>query len=139
MDPTIETRKPYPLVIEERARDTPDRVYSIIPRTTDLQDGYRNLTYAEVAGAVDKLSWWLDEHLGKASNFETFAYMGANDHRYSFLYFAAMKTGRQVSITWTHFYAFLMSLDTTSTIFKLQRSTTQSYKANRLPGFARIT
>jgi hypothetical protein len=90
-------RKPYPTIVEERAHETPDREYSVIPRTTTLDDGYTNFTYAQLARAVDKMCWWLDENLGKASNFETLAYIGATDQRYTFLYFATYKTRRQVN------------------------------------------
>jgi acyl-CoA synthetase (AMP-forming)/AMP-acid ligase II len=88
--------KPYPTLVEERAHDTPDRAFAIIPKTAALEDGYTNLTYAQLERGMDKMSWWLDEQLGSATNFETFAYIGASDHRYTLLCLAATKTGRQV-------------------------------------------
>jgi hypothetical protein len=89
--------KPYPIVVEERAQEDPDRLYSIIPKTTKIDDGYTNFTYSQLVKAVDKISWWLDEKLGSSANLETFAYMGPSDHRYTILFLAATKTRRQVS------------------------------------------
>jgi acyl-CoA synthetase (AMP-forming)/AMP-acid ligase II len=90
--------KPYPTLIEERSRDTPDRIYAIIPKSTDVQDGYKDFTYKQLAKAVDKMSWWLDQSLGKSVDLDTVAYMGANDLRYTFLYIAAVKTRRKVTL-----------------------------------------
>jgi hypothetical protein len=95
--PPLQNRKPYPVLVEERVREDPNRTYSIIPKTTSLEDGYVNFTYQQLARAVNKMSWWLDQQLGKAVNFEIFSYIGLNDHRYTILYIAAAKTGRQVT------------------------------------------
>jgi hypothetical protein len=89
--------KPYPTVIEERASDTPDRIYAIIPNSDSLQDGYRNFRYNQLAKAIDKMSWWLDQKLGKSVDLDTLAYVGASDLRYLFLYVAAIKTRRKVN------------------------------------------
>jgi hypothetical protein len=59
--------------------------------------GYKNFTYGQLARAVDRMSWWLDQELGPALNFPTFAYLGASDHRYTILWLAASKTRRQVA------------------------------------------
>jgi hypothetical protein len=59
--------------------------------------GARTLTFAEVARAVDRLCWWLDGELGRAEKFDTFAYWGVSDVRYTFVVIAAAKTQRQVS------------------------------------------
>jgi hypothetical protein len=90
-------REPYPTLVAERALATPDRVYSVIPKTDSLDDGYKNFTHGQLARAVDRMSWWLDQELGPALNFPTFAYLGASDHRYTILWLAASKTRRQVA------------------------------------------
>lgn len=91
----INIRKPYPLMVQDRAKDTPDRTFAIIPKTDSIEDGYMNLTYSQLDRAVNKMSWWLETQLGKSKNFDTIAYMGTSDHRYTFLYLAVMKTRRQ--------------------------------------------
>lgn len=92
----IKDRKSYAVWVDERARDTPERPYAIIPRSKKLDDGYVNFNYAQLAKAVDRMSWWLDQKLGKAVNLDVIAYIGDNDLRYGLLYFAALKTRRQV-------------------------------------------
>jgi hypothetical protein len=92
-----EDRKPFPTWVEERAAATPERVFALIPKTDIVKDGYREFTYRELARAVDKLSWFLDQELSTpAVDFDTIAYIGASDLRYTILYIAVQKTRRQV-------------------------------------------
>ena len=93
----LKNRITYPVLIRERARTDPSKAYAIIPKTDSLEDGYRELTYGMLARAMNKASWWLDREIG-VNSFEcdTFGYIGANDHRYTFLYLAAYNTKRQV-------------------------------------------
>jgi hypothetical protein len=59
---------------------------------------YRNFTYKQLAKAVDKMSWWLEQKLGESVNLVILAYMGTSDLRYLFLYVAAIKTQRKVEL-----------------------------------------
>lgn len=94
----IET--PYPKFIAQIAATNPERAYACIPKTQDILDGYRDFTYPELCRAVDRMSFWLDEQLGKAKDGElpTFSYLGVNDLRYVFVYLAAMNTRRKVLV-----------------------------------------
>jgi acyl-CoA synthetase (AMP-forming)/AMP-acid ligase II len=87
-----------PTLIDEIAKSTPNRVYASIPKDdTDLSQGFKNITYADFAQAIDFLSWWLDETLGKADGtFPTFAYFGPRDLGYCIVVVAAAKVGRKV-------------------------------------------
>jgi acyl-coenzyme A synthetase/AMP-(fatty) acid ligase len=87
-----------PTLIDEIAVSTPTRVYASIPKDdTDLSQGFKSITYADLARAVDSLSWWLDETLGKADGtFPTFAYFGPRDLGYCIVVVAAAKVGRKV-------------------------------------------
>ncbi|KAG9238968.1 hypothetical protein BJ875DRAFT_275589 [Amylocarpus encephaloides] len=89
-------RTPFPVLIDHVAKDSPDRTFAIVPRTRDLEDGYQDFTYGELSKAVDRMSWWLDCQLGKATTLETVAYLGVGDLRYTFLYYAALKTRRML-------------------------------------------
>lgn len=89
-------RKPFLTLIDQRAAEDPRTVFAIIPRTETVNDGYRDFTYGELSGAVNRLSWWLDRELGSSANFETIAYIGIPDLRYAFLFAAASKTRRRV-------------------------------------------
>ncbi|KAG9666459.1 acetyl-CoA synthetase-like protein, partial [Aureobasidium melanogenum] len=87
-----------PTLIDDIATTTPNRVYASVPRDdTDISKGFKDITYAELARAVDALSWWLDETLGKADGtFSTFAYFGPRDLGYAIVVVAAAKVGRKV-------------------------------------------
>ncbi|KAG9662024.1 acetyl-CoA synthetase-like protein, partial [Aureobasidium melanogenum] len=87
-----------PTLIDEIATTTPNRVYASVPRDDgDMSKGFKDVTYAEFARAIDALSWWLDETLGKADGtFPTFAYFGRRDLAYAIVVVAAAKVGRKV-------------------------------------------
>ena len=96
-------------LIDARASETPDRVYAVQPISPyDLSDGYREVSYKQLARAVNRAAWWLDEIMAPsaekgglelgANKVPTFTYLGPNDIRWAFLSFAAFKTKRQVRI-----------------------------------------
>ena len=117
-------RRLLPQVLDQIADAEPSRVYARYACANALEDWdtngtnpYRSLTFADVAKAVDRVAWWLDENLGsrtgeanghengaqnlnwlERNEFETFAYSGADDLRYAFLLMAAIKTGRKVCV-----------------------------------------
>ncbi|KAF9631838.1 AMP-binding enzyme [Lasiodiplodia theobromae] len=112
--------------IEETAQAFPNRTYASIPNSaTDISQGYRDLTWAEFASAIDRTAYWLDEHLpqppsSSASSSDgsprsstptnsdedestagrncpqTFTYFGPRDLRYILFLSAALKTGRRM-------------------------------------------
>lgn len=83
-----------PTLIDQRARDTPDREWAVIPKTESLKDGYRSMTYAQLANGINKVAWWLDQHLPLIGKFDTVLYEGPNDVRWLFMVFATQKTKR---------------------------------------------
>lgn len=87
-----------PPFIDRRASETPDRVWAVIPKTENLRDGYRNVTYAQFANGINKVAWWLDNHLPRLGEFDTVFYDGPNDVRWLFIMFAIQKTKRQLLI-----------------------------------------
>ena len=50
-------------VVEELARDDPKGHWVTIPRDPDLQKGWRDLTYRELADSVNGLAAWVDAEL----------------------------------------------------------------------------
>ncbi|KAK8095735.1 AMP-binding enzyme [Apiospora kogelbergensis] len=104
-------------LLEAKARDVPDSIYCQLLEPDWREKGPRDVTYAQVARAVDALSWWLDEHLGPSKDFAAFVYHGESDFRYALLIMAAQKTQRKVVIPQvgrlTH-EALLSILDNTS-------------------------
>ncbi|KAL0262336.1 hypothetical protein SLS55_003782 [Diplodia seriata] len=126
VDPAIPYgRRLIATTIDEIARASPDRTYASIPKSgTDLTLGFRDITYAELAAAVDRTAYWLDEHLPPSSRSasssvaslpsadsknsnedgsteekdarQTFTYFGPRDLRYILFLVAAMKTDRRM-------------------------------------------
>jgi len=64
----------------------------------DYGTGWIDLNFEQLAKAVNWTSWYIEERLGKATNLEVIAYMGAKDVRYSIFTTASIKTGRAVSM-----------------------------------------
>lgn len=83
-------------VVDELAHSDPTRIFATIPFSSDLSQGFRDVTMLEMARAVDHFAWWLDEHIGRSTNFETLSYMGVPDLRYAAVFLAAVKCGYKV-------------------------------------------
>lgn len=93
-------------VVEYNAEYYPTRIYATFPRNGELENGFQDLNFRDLANAVNRAAWWLDSLLGpKNEGFETFAYIGAKDIRYAILALAAIKTGRKASFDF--FYILL--------------------------------
>ena len=86
-----------PQMIDERAESNPQGSVWSVPKSPNLADGFRDISYSQVAQAINKVAWWIDEHIGKSTTFEKLAYIGPPDLRYSILTVAAQKTGHTVS------------------------------------------
>lgn len=94
----------WSVVLAERAQATPARVFCEMARddwrARAGHDAARPVSYAQMARAVDRASWWLDEVMGGGDDDDaaTFVYVGPNDLRYVIALVAAQKTGRQMVI-----------------------------------------
>jgi acyl-coenzyme A synthetase/AMP-(fatty) acid ligase len=88
-----------PVVIDELSEREPEKIFAIIPRTLDLDDGFANVTYRDFANAINRMAEWLEEKMGRSSSFETLAYMGPFDIGYFVMLLAACKVGFKVSNT----------------------------------------
>ena len=131
-------RKPYPAQIDDRAIHTPDRTYAIIAKSNDLNDGYQDFTYKQLARAIHRMSWWLDHTLGKSADFDTLGYIGASDLRYTILYVAALKTHRQVCIPFFLQLVQLYLMELLGTLPFIQQfytRSTESCQSNEMSSF----
>ncbi len=88
-----------PQLIDERAKSDPHDPCWSVRRSSNLSDGFRDISYGQVARAINRVSWWIEQNVGKSTTFETLAYMGPPDLRYAVLTVAAQKTGHVVSHT----------------------------------------
>lgn len=84
-------------LIDERAASNHARPFFSLPNSSDPADGFRDISYAEFANAVNRCARWILENIGRSSSFETLVYIGPPDLRYQILVMAAVKTGHVVS------------------------------------------
>ena len=90
-------RRLLPHLIDERARNNHSRPYASIPVSKEPKDGFRDISYAQFANAINRCARWLLDHVGKSGSFDTLAYMGPQDLRYQMIVISAIKTGHVVS------------------------------------------
>jgi acyl-coenzyme A synthetase/AMP-(fatty) acid ligase len=83
--------------VDEIADKSPEKTFACISLTSNVKDGYRDVTFGDFARAVDRTAWWLEGLVGKSRTFETLAYIGPSDLRYFILMLAAPKVGYKVS------------------------------------------
>jgi hypothetical protein len=84
------------MVVDEIARRQPDLLYASVPQTTNISDGFKGVTFSDIATATDHVANWIDRAFGRSSNFDTIAYMGIGDLRYVVVFLAAVKCGYKV-------------------------------------------
>lgn len=82
-----------PSVVDELAQSTPERVLYSLAKTKNPADGFEDITALNFAKAVDCLSWYIEENLGRGHSFPTLTYMGPQDLLYGILVLASIKTG----------------------------------------------
>ncbi|ESZ98652.1 hypothetical protein SBOR_0890 [Sclerotinia borealis F-4128] len=82
-----------PQILEEEARNDPQRVVAMVAKMSDLSMGFDQLTAGQFLHAVDFTAHWIDSHIVSSSSAETFAFIGVQDFRYPIMEIAAMKTG----------------------------------------------
>lgn len=96
-DVTTLGRRLVPHIIDERARIGYEKPYALYPRDRDPTKGFRNISYSQIANAINRASWWLQDILRNEEKKEnSFVYLGPNDLRYVILAVAAMKADRKV-------------------------------------------
>jgi hypothetical protein len=83
-----------PHLVDARAQSGYNRPFALTPRSKDPADGFKEITYSQLANAVNRTAWWLDSQF--SDNVEPYAYLGPNDFRYMILVIASVKTQRQV-------------------------------------------
>jgi acyl-coenzyme A synthetase/AMP-(fatty) acid ligase len=84
--------------LEEKVKWSPNQTYMRYPTQNWEAEGYRTLTYGQYGDSINKLAYWLDDRLGKATENETVAYLGPSDLRYAVLWLAVVKTGRKLMV-----------------------------------------
>lgn len=90
---TIAGNRLIPNVVDEAARDNPDRVVYTIPHLTEDGDSFEDITALRFANAVNRACRWIENHLSKGKNFEAIGYIGPHNLTYPILVLACIKTG----------------------------------------------
>ncbi|KAL4890135.1 hypothetical protein BDV59DRAFT_195244 [Aspergillus ambiguus] len=93
--------QPLPTVIETRASQTPERLWAYFPVTfqADVKNSpyeecnFQRVTYRDFNNAINRTAWLLKEAVGDTPHFETLAYLGPADLRYSIVVVAGIKAG----------------------------------------------
>jgi hypothetical protein len=85
-------------LIDQHAAAEPSPVWSVVPSDeNDLSKGFQDITFRDLANAVNHAAIWLEEHLPQAlCEFQTIAYVGPKDVRYPIIAVAAAKIKRKV-------------------------------------------
>ncbi|KAI4089244.1 MAG: hypothetical protein L6R37_008075 [Teloschistes peruensis] len=86
-------------LVDYHAQNDPHGVWASFPICDDRKAGFRDVTYKELAEAIARAAWWLDQTLDASDGtFETFAYSGDKDIRYPILAVAAVKVERKILV-----------------------------------------
>ncbi|ROV93376.1 hypothetical protein VMCG_08404 [Cytospora schulzeri] len=85
-----------PRVLDETAATQPDLTYAYVPISNSLSDGFKAITFSDVATATNYMATWIHQNLGPCDSFQTIAYMGPGDLRYVVVFLAAVKCGYKV-------------------------------------------
>ena len=84
-------------LVETLADRHPDKVYCRQIEGANVRDApLRDITWAQVRRAANRLSFWLDEVLRPSENLDPFFFYGVPDATYVLVVIAAAKTQRLV-------------------------------------------
>ena len=93
-------RRLIPTTIDHLAQTTPEKLFACIPKTSNLLDGYRDVTYRDLARGIDRAAGWIEDRFGVEGEglFGTIAYVGVFDLRYFLFMAGAGKVGYKVCL-----------------------------------------
>lgn len=69
-------RRLIPHIVDDLAKSDPERIVYSFPRSQDVSQGFRDVSARELASAIDKVAWQLQNEIGRSSSFETIGYIG---------------------------------------------------------------
>ncbi|TDZ38354.1 Non-canonical non-ribosomal peptide synthetase FUB8 [Colletotrichum spinosum] len=84
-----------PQVLDDIAKTDPHAEVLSVPRSSDARDGWRKITYKQLANAVNRIAHRIVEKRGRPEpgSFPTLTYIGPNDARYMIIMIACIKAG----------------------------------------------
>lgn len=78
-------------ILDTIADSQPDQIYCIHPLSSNISLGWKNITFADLSGAINRMVVWIQKNVAASDQPQTLAYMGANDIRYCVFVFACMR------------------------------------------------
>ncbi|PYI36626.1 NRPS-like enzyme [Aspergillus indologenus CBS 114.80] len=113
--------------VDTIAKHSPNRRFGLIPNGTEVDQGFREVTFRDLSQAVNAMSWWIDDTLGKPQSGEKIAYLGNNDVRYIIFMLACHKTGYTIFLPSTRlsdeaYNRVLMDTKCTHLLFSREKS-----------------
>ncbi|RYN27493.1 hypothetical protein AA0114_g12556 [Alternaria tenuissima] len=82
-----------PQIMDQLARNQPDKIVFSIAKPTDAGLELRNISAHAFAKAVDKTAWWLHDQVGESSSVRPVGYIGPHDLRHILITYACVKVG----------------------------------------------
>lgn len=80
-----------PTVVDETATSQPGLTYAYVPISNSIGDGFKAITFSDIATATNHMAAWIHQNLGPSTSLQTIAYMGPGDLRYVVVFLAAVK------------------------------------------------
>ena len=87
-----------PTLVDEIASTDPQRVFASIPKTSNVADGFEDISYRVFANAVNRCARWLKNELNVHIEPQVVLYLGPLDLRYLIIILAAVKAGHIVCL-----------------------------------------
>lgn len=84
------------LVFDDISIHESSRLYASVPISTNVTEGFRHLTFGDIAHCVDVFANSLETQIGRSIKVETVAYLGLPDVRNVVVFLAAVKCGYKV-------------------------------------------
>ncbi|OLN85756.1 Iterative polyketide synthase CazM 8 [Colletotrichum chlorophyti] len=84
-----------PQIVDEIAKSEPNREFFSVPRSSNPKDGWKPVTFKQIANAVNRIAQRIIDKRGKPEpgSFPTLTYIGPNDARYMIITLACIKAG----------------------------------------------
>ena len=87
-----------PTVLDDISKRDPHRLYAVVPNSDELADGFKSISFKEMAHCVDYFAHVLEKNIGRSAVSETVAYIGVPDLRNAIVFLAAVKCGFKVTL-----------------------------------------
>ncbi|KAL9110163.1 MAG: hypothetical protein Q9227_005223 [Pyrenula ochraceoflavens] len=91
-------RRLLPSILDAVAKDDPERTFTSIARSDRLEDGFRKVSFSQLAETVGYVAHKLKSRFGTSiAGSDTLTYMGVPDLRYNLVFHAAVKCGYKLT------------------------------------------